>query len=144
MSEENKSAEEIPQNAPRKSVEDLVKCSAGEATLAIKFRCVANGPGVEVHLEVATSHPDLGKVPNVPAMYLTLAASNLAKAVKGIIKPMVVDDESIYHEALRKTDDEFMQCARKAEEAKDKATEADETPATPSESNEEEVPNVAE
>ena len=116
MEEEKK--EEIPNGNPRKSVEDLVKCSAGEATLAIKFRCVANGPGVEVHLEVATSHPDLGKVPNVPAMYLTLAANNIAKAVKDVIKPMVVGDESIYHNALRKTDDEFIELAHGAKEKK--------------------------
>ncbi len=116
MEEEKK--EEIPNGNPRKSVEDLVKCSAGEATLAIKFRCVAKGPGVEVHLEVATSHPDLGKVPNVPAMYLTLAASNIAKAVKDMIKPLVVGDESIYHNALRKTDDEFIEFAHGAKEKK--------------------------
>ena len=97
-----------PDGGPRKSVEDLVKCSAGEATLAIKF----------IHLEVATSHPDLGKVPNVTAMYLTLAASNIAKAVKDIIKPLVVGDESIYHEALHKTDDEFIEFAHGAKEKK--------------------------
>jgi len=124
MSEEKKSAEEIPtygnppNGSPRKSTEDLAKCSAGEATLAIKFRCVANGLGVEVHLEVATSHPDLDKVPNVPAMYLTLAANNIAKAVKDMIKPMVVGDESIYHAALRKTDDEFIEFAHDAKERK--------------------------
>ena len=119
MEEEKK--EEIPNDNPRKSVEDLAKCSAGEATLAIKFRCVANGPGVEVHLEVATAHPKFGSVPNVPSMYLTLAANNIAKAVKDMIKPMIVGDESIYHEALRKTDDEFMEFAHEAKEAKAKA-----------------------
>ena len=144
MSEENKRAEEIPQNAPRKNVEDVIKCGPGEASLAIKVRCVVNGPGVEIHLEMATSHTDLSKVPNIPAAYITLAADSIVKEIKERIKPVIVGNESIYHAALRKTDDMFMQFASEAEEAKAKAAEAGETPATPKQNDGEEVPNVAE
>lgn len=129
MSEENKSAEEIPQNTPRKGVEEVIKCKPGEAALAIKFRCVANGPGVEIHLDVATSHPAFGNLPNLPAMYLTLAAHNIVETVKELIKPAILNDGA-YKAALSKTDDEFMKLASKAT---DKEADADETPATPSE-----------
>lgn len=130
MSEENKSAEEIPQNTPRKGVEEVIKCKPGEAALAIKFRCVANGPGVEIHLDVATSHPAFEGLPNLPAMYLTLAAHNIVETVKELIKPAILNDGA-YKAALAKTDDEIMKFASKA---KDNAeADAGETPATPSE-----------
>ena len=129
MSEENKSAEEIPQNTTRNGVEEVIKCKPGEAALAIKFRCVANGPGVEIHLDVATSHPAFGSLPNLPAMYLTLAAHNIVKTVKEIIKPAILNDGA-YKAALAKTDDEFMKLASKAT---DEEPDAGETPATPSE-----------
>ena len=133
MSEENKSAEEIPQNI-------IEKPMPGQAILAVRIDCAASGPGVNLGLDVRIIAPKWDDVPNIPSLYLTLAARNCAEVLRGAVKDMCNNPE-LFKPAMRDADETFVKfanekCAKDAAEA-----DAGETPATPSESSGEEVPH---
>jgi len=123
MSEENKSAEEIPQNI-------IEKPMPGQAILAVRIDCAASGPGVNLGLDVRIIAPKWDDAPNIPSLYLTLAARNCAEVLRNAVKDMCNNPE-LFKPALRDADETFVKFANE-KCAKDNAeADAGETPATP-------------
>ena len=115
MSEENKSAEEIPQNI-------IEKPMPGQAILAVRIDCAASGPGVNLGLDVRIIAPKWDDV----------AARNCAEVLRNAVKDMCNNPE-LFKPALRDADETFVKFANE-KCAKDNAeADAGETPATPSE-----------
>lgn len=125
MSEDENKAEPVPQNI-------IEKPMPGQAILAVRIDCAASGPGVNIGLDVRIIAPKWDDVPNIPSLYLTLAARNCAEVLRNAVKDTCNNPE-LFKPALRDADETFVKfanekCAKDAAEAG-----AGETPTTPSE-----------
>lgn len=127
MEEEKKGAEEIPHEALANSepnaeivnrLNNWTKCEAGEAILAIKITCSADYEGTKLGIGVKVIGPDLEKVKSLMGGFLTMAASNVAVAIRNEIRPMM--NEHFTKPVLQATEEEFAEAVSKKAPKADK------------------------
>lgn len=122
MSEENKNkAEPVPQkqlgydpNAGIVNRLETLECESGEAILAIKINVSADSEGTKLGLGVSILGPDTKKVQSMIGGFLTMAANNLAVAIRDALKPMLT--EKFTASVLVATEKEFTDVLANAKE----------------------------
>lgn len=80
-------------------------CEAGEAILAIKISVSVDSEGTKLGMGVRVLGPKMEKVHSIAGGFITMAANNLACAIRDAIKPMLT--ESFTEPVLRDTEKEF-------------------------------------
>ena len=127
MSEENKSAEEIPQKQlgydPNAAIADRLSrldCEAGEAILAIKINVSADSEGTKLGIGVRIIGPKTEKVKSLVGGLLTMGAHNVAEAIRDAVKPMLTEDFTA--PILLATEKEFVEVIGEGRKAKDPET----------------------
>lgn len=112
MSEDENKAEPVPQKLlghdPNVGMKQRLKeldCNAGEAILAIKVSCSADSEGTKIGIGISTIGPDLKKVKSLISGFLTMAAHNIAVAIRDAIKPFANEEFAL--PVLMATENEF-------------------------------------
>ncbi len=114
MSEEKENqAEPVPQKQlgydPNAGIvnrlNDTFTCEAGEAILAVKITCTADSEGTKLGIGIKMLCPDLKKVKSLVGGFLTMASTNVARAIREKVRAEV--NEEFTRPVLMATEEEF-------------------------------------